>query len=45
MSFAKAQDLLRVARMVAPLPDRLQPRPDTAIEALEVAARTARDEG
>ncbi len=38
-------DRRRFWRMEAPLPDRLQPRQETAIEALEVAARTARDEG
>lgn len=35
----------RYWRLEAPLPDRLQPRQETAIEALEIAARTARDEG
>lgn len=38
-------DRRRFWRMETPLPDRLQPRQETAIEALEVAARTARDEG
>lgn len=35
----------RYWRMGAPLPDRLQPRQEKAIEALEIATRTARDEG
>lgn len=35
----------RYWRMDAPLPDRLQPRQETAIEALEIATRTAREEG
>lgn len=35
----------RYWRLEAPLPERLQPRQETAIEALEIAARTARDEG
>lgn len=38
-------DRRRFWRMGAPLPDRLQPRQETAIEALEIATRTARDEG
>lgn len=29
----------------SPLPDQLQPRQETAIEALEIAARTACDKG
>ncbi|WP_417475014.1 hypothetical protein [Leisingera sp.] len=33
----------RYWRLDAPLPDRLQPRQETAIEALEIAARTARE--
>lgn len=35
----------RYWRMDAPLPDRLPPRQETAIEALEIATRTAREEG
>ncbi len=35
----------RYWRLDAPLPDRLQPRQETAIEALEIATRAARDEG
>ena len=35
----------RFWRIDAPLPERLQPRQETAIEALEIAARAARDEG
>lgn len=35
----------RYWRMDAPLPDRMQPRQETVIEALEIATRTARDEG
>jgi transposase len=35
----------RYRRMDAPLPDRLLPRQETAIEALETVACTARDEG
>jgi predicted DNA-binding transcriptional regulator YafY len=38
-------DRRRFWRTDAPLPDRLQPRQETAIEALEIAARGARDEG
>ncbi|MDG1370923.1 MAG: WYL domain-containing protein [Paracoccaceae bacterium] len=45
VSTAGDGDRRRFWRMEAPLPDRLQPRQETAIEALEVAARTARDEG
>lgn len=35
----------RYWRLEAPLPDRLQPRQETAIEALEIAARAAHDQG
>lgn len=35
----------RYWRLEAPLPDRLQPRQETAIEALEIAARTAHNHG
>ena len=35
----------RCWRLETPLPERLQPRQETAFEALEIAARTARDEG
>jgi len=35
----------RYWRLEAPLSERLQPRQETAIEALEIAARTAREEG
>jgi predicted DNA-binding transcriptional regulator YafY len=45
VSTADDAERRRYWRMDAPLPDRLQPRQETAIEALEVAARTARDEG
>ncbi len=35
----------RYWRLETPLPERLQPRQETTFEALEIAARTARDEG
>ncbi|WP_197435015.1 helix-turn-helix transcriptional regulator [Nitratireductor arenosus] len=38
------EDRRRYWRMDAPLPEKLQPRQETAIEALEIAARHARDQ-
>lgn len=38
-------DRRRRWNMQAPVPDQLQPRQETAIEALEIATRAARDEG
>lgn len=45
VSSADDAERRRYWRMDAPLPDRLQPRQETAIEALEIAARTARVNG
>ena len=39
-----AEDRRRYWRLDAPPPERLQPRQETTIEALEIAARTARDQ-
>lgn len=39
------EDRRRYWRLEAPLPQRLQPRQETTIEALEIAARAARDQG
>ena len=39
-----AEDRRRYWRLEAPPPERLQPRQETTIEALEIAARTARDQ-
>ncbi len=39
-----AEDRRRHWRLDAPPPERLQPRQETTIEALEIAARTARDQ-
>lgn len=39
-----AEDRRRYWRLEAPLPERLQPRQETTIEALEIAARAARDQ-
>ena len=41
---ADAEDRRRYWRLDAPPPERLQPRQETTIEALEIAARTARDQ-
>ena len=40
-----APDRRRYWRLDAPPPDRLQPRQETTIEALDIAIRAARDEG
>ncbi|MGX0904759.1 putative DNA-binding transcriptional regulator YafY [Roseovarius sp. MBR-79] len=44
VTITDAEDRRRYWRLAAPPPERLQPRQETTVEALEIAARTARDE-
>lgn len=44
VTMTDAEDRRRYWRLDAPLPERLQPRQETTIEALEIAARAARNQ-